>query len=142
MTDPVPGDDTALRLYLAVMRTIRVLRPVAAPVSPAGTSALVTLASAPDGMRIGELAEVERVSAPSATRLVASLEKDGLIERSPDPDDGRASVLRVTAAGKDAVEQGRGARIAELRRRLASVDPEDGAVRAAVELLEQLADLP
>ena len=38
-----------------------------------------------------------------ASRQLAVLERLGYVERRPDPQDGRASLLRLTAAGADAL---------------------------------------
>jgi DNA-binding MarR family transcriptional regulator len=50
-------------------------------------------------LRLGELAAIEGVVPSTMTRLVASLELDGLLRRAPSPDDGRSSVVRATEAG-------------------------------------------
>lgn len=135
---PATADDDARRLYVALVRLVRALRPIESTVSPAATSALTSLAAHPDGVRIGELAERERITAPTATRMVAVLEKDGLVERHPDPSDGRAWLVRLSADGWTAAEAGRGARVQELGRRLRNLDHTPDELRAAVALLEQL----
>jgi DNA-binding MarR family transcriptional regulator len=67
-------------------------------------SALAYLARAePRGrMRLGELLELmhPRYSQPGLSRLVQRMEADGLVERRADPDDGRATVLQMTRAGR------------------------------------------
>lgn len=67
-------------------------------------SALAYLARAePAGrLRLGELQELmhPRYSQPGLSRLVQRMEADGLVERRPDPDDGRAGILVLTPAGK------------------------------------------
>lgn len=55
-------------------------------------------------LRLGELATVSRVTQPGMTRLVAQLVEAGLVHRSPDPTDSRASVLSVTDAGVQALD--------------------------------------
>ena len=49
-----------------------------------------------DGLRIGEVARRARLSKQTLTTLVRLLERDGLVERRPDPEDGRASLLFLT----------------------------------------------
>src|SRR4051812_24849935 len=49
--------------------------------------------------RITELAAGEGVAQPTMTNLVGRLERDGLVERTPDPDDGRAARIAVTSEG-------------------------------------------
>jgi DNA-binding MarR family transcriptional regulator len=67
-------------------------------------SALAYLAAAARGgrMRLTELQELmhPRYSQPGLSRLVQRMEADGLVERRPDPDDGRASLLVLTRAGR------------------------------------------
>jgi DNA-binding MarR family transcriptional regulator len=67
-------------------------------------SALAYLARAePAGrMRLSELHDLmhPRYSQPGLSRLVQRMEADGWVERRPDPDDGRASVLALTRAGR------------------------------------------
>jgi DNA-binding MarR family transcriptional regulator len=53
-----------------------------------------------DGRRIGELAQVARLSKQSLTGLVAACELAGLVERRRDAADGRAMVVRLTARGR------------------------------------------
>lgn len=48
------------------------------------------------GLRLSELADRLVVERPTVTRMVARLERSGLVERRADPDDGRASLLYPT----------------------------------------------
>ena len=54
---------------------------------------LIAICDAPDGIRGSELAEGLGVHKSTASRDVSSLEKLGLVNRIPDPDDGRAQLL-------------------------------------------------
>jgi DNA-binding MarR family transcriptional regulator len=49
-----------------------------------------------DGLRLGELARRAHLSKQTMTTMVRLLERDGLVERRPDPDDGRASRVYLT----------------------------------------------
>ena len=51
----------------------------------------------PHGTRVSELAERARVTKQSAGFLVDQLEAAGYVERVPDPADGRARLVRLTA---------------------------------------------
>ena len=67
--------------------------------SPSEYGVLYALSSAPEGLRITELGEDVLLTQPGMSRLVARLEARGLVQRVPDPDDARASRIRLTAAG-------------------------------------------
>ena len=54
-----------------------------------------------DGLRMGQLAERARLSKQTMTTLVRLCERDGLVERSPDPEDGRATVVTLTPLAQD-----------------------------------------
>ncbi|MDN3355302.1 MarR family transcriptional regulator [Actinomadura sp. DC4] len=70
----------------------------------AGAPILRLLADSPEPVRLGTLADRLAVEAPHVTRQVQRLERAGLVARVPDPDDGRAQRVRITAEGADAVE--------------------------------------
>jgi DNA-binding MarR family transcriptional regulator len=53
-----------------------------------------------DGLRIGELARRARLSKQTMTEMIRRLERDGLIERRPDPTDARASLIFLTARSR------------------------------------------
>jgi DNA-binding MarR family transcriptional regulator len=53
-----------------------------------------------DGLRMGEIARRARLSKQTMTTMVRLCERDGLVERRPDPDDGRAMLVHLTAKAK------------------------------------------
>jgi MarR family transcriptional regulator, organic hydroperoxide resistance regulator len=53
-----------------------------------------------DGLRLGELAAVSRLSKQAMTGLVKLCEHDGLVVRERDVDDGRAFRVSLTARGR------------------------------------------
>jgi DNA-binding MarR family transcriptional regulator len=55
-----------------------------------------------DGLRLGALAAAARLSKQAMTGLVTRCEADGLVERVPDPEDGRAFNVRLTRRGRAA----------------------------------------
>ncbi|MFI6886065.1 MarR family winged helix-turn-helix transcriptional regulator [Streptosporangium canum] len=63
-------------------------------------SVLDTLAHGDGPVRLTDLAKTEQVSQPGITQLVTRLERDGLVERRPDPSDGRAVLVHITEAGR------------------------------------------
>ena len=52
-----------------------------------------------DGLRVGELRERARLSKQNTTKLLALCERDGLVARETDPDDGRAFRVVLTERG-------------------------------------------
>jgi len=62
---------------------------------------LYTLAKCTDPQRIGELNKHVLLSQPALSRLVDRLVERGLVERCPDPADGRGVRLALTAAGRE-----------------------------------------
>ncbi len=94
-------------------------------VSPSEYDVLYTLSKAPDALRITELTGDMLLTQGGISRLVARLEARGLVERVADPDDGRASRIRLTAAGVDAqrrVGLRHGAHVAQLMTSAFSVE--------------------
>jgi DNA-binding MarR family transcriptional regulator len=52
-------------------------------------------------MRLTALAEAEGSSQSGMTQLVQRMERQGLVERWSDPEDGRVSLVKVGAAGRE-----------------------------------------
>ncbi|OIJ66559.1 MarR family winged helix-turn-helix transcriptional regulator [Streptomyces mangrovisoli] len=67
--------------------------------SVARLRALRMLARSEQPLRMRDLSEMTGVAARTATSIVDSLERDGLVERLRHPDDRRAFLLRLTEAG-------------------------------------------
>lgn len=53
-----------------------------------------------DGQTIGEIAQLAVLDRSSLGRLLDDMAKDGLVEREPLPDDRRALVVKLSAAGR------------------------------------------
>jgi DNA-binding MarR family transcriptional regulator len=62
---------------------------------------LYALSKAPEGLRIIDLCDDALLTQAGVSRLVIRLERRGLVERSDDPHDGRASRIRLSAEGTD-----------------------------------------
>jgi len=130
-------EELAPRLRWAVTRLARRLRQEAgADLGPSQTAALATV-ERHGPLSPSELAEIERIRRPTVTRIVRHLEQAGLIERVTDPQDGRASILSVTAEGRALLRRLRERKTAYLAKRLAGLDAEDRrTLERAAELLE------
>ncbi len=91
--------ELATRLQVVVSRLMRTIRQHgAAGLTPSQMSALAAVRSH-GPLRLSQLATLESVGAPAATRVVASLEDLGLIERRVDGADRRASLVDLTPTG-------------------------------------------
>lgn len=62
---------------------------------------------ADEGSRVTELAELVQLTKPTVVYLVNDLERLGYVERLPDPSDGRAKLVRLTARGLQAQQAAR-----------------------------------
>ena len=67
-----------------------------AEVRPSYGSVLIPLFEE-DELRMGEIAGRARLSKQTMTTLVRLCERDGLVERRPDPADGRATIVSLTS---------------------------------------------
>lgn len=76
-------------------------------------------------LRLSELADVENVAAPTMSRIVASLEREGFVARTVDPEDGRAYLLSPTQKGVDMISGNTSRRIQTLDQALAAIEDED-----------------
>ena len=122
-------------------RRLRATRPVG-ELTPSQFSALGSLDLA-GAMTPSELAEAERVRPPTITKIVAKLEADGLVQRTPHPTDRRQVILAPTERGREALRQARQAREAWLAKRLAELTPEERAtLLEAAAILERMARSP
>ena len=92
--------------------------------------------------RLCELHAPEGVSQPAMTQLVTRLEKEGLARRGSDPEDGRAVVVSITDAGREAVARRREGRTRALATLLEQLPAEEhAALVAALPALDRLSDL-
>jgi DNA-binding MarR family transcriptional regulator len=132
--------EAAARLRLAITRTARRLRQEAGgDLSPSQAAALATI-DRHGPLTPSEVAAHERIQRPTATRIVARLEQDGLIERTADPADRRSSLVSASPAGHDLLRRLRGRKTAYLARRLRQLDTEEdlATLERAAELLERM----
>lgn len=146
MTETIPDTaltDSASRLRLAIVRTARRLRQEAAgaggtELSPTAASALATV-ERHGPLTPSELAEIERVQRPTATRTLRLLTDAGLVDRAPDPDDGRSALVSVSATGREQLRRLRGRKNAYLARRMRELPaPDLETLERAATILEEL----
>lgn len=140
MSEPPAYAELASALRLSLLRATRRLR--AQRVNTAATlsqlSALATVGKS-GPLSAGEVAAIERVQPPSMTKILASLEQAGWIERSPHPDDRRQSVIAITAAGRDLLAEETRARDEWLAQRLVDFSAEDlRKLSEAIDVLDRL----
>lgn len=92
--------------------------------------------------RLTELVKTEQISQPGLTQLVTRLERDGLVERRPDPADGRAVLVHITDSGRmigQVRHEDRGRHLIPLIAQLTRAERQ--AIAAALPALTRLAEL-
>ena len=139
MATASPELEIAARLRLAVTRLARRLRQQSADgLTPSQTSALASI-ERHVALTPSELAAIERIQRPTATRVLTGLEQAGLVARAPDPIDRRVVRVTVTRAGATVLKRGRQRKNAYLARHLRRLEPDELETLArAAELIERL----
>lgn len=90
---------------------------------------------------LGQLADRERVTAPSMNRTVSLLEEAGYLTRTPDGDDRRKVTIALTEEGRRVVEETVRRRDAWLEEALAALtDEERKTLAAAAVIMRKVAD--
>ena len=90
-----------------------------------GSFWLLKSLSASESLRVTDLAACANLDASTVSRHVAQLHSAGLIERTPDPVDGRAQRVKLSDAGADRIQAALRARCVLLEKSLESWDPGD-----------------
>ncbi|MFD8075992.1 MarR family winged helix-turn-helix transcriptional regulator [Streptomyces sp. NPDC059718] len=136
------GEEDALDFVVSLHRLVRLLRR-ARPEPRVQPTPLIVLAllNQYGPSRVGVLAERAACTQPTITAAVTQLETAGLVRREPDPADGRATRVVMTAPGRrELVRMARGEAEA-LAVRLGTLPPEDvRKVLDAGRLLRRLTD--
>ena len=131
--------EQAARLRLAVNRMARRLRQEAnTQLGPASIAALATIErSGP--LTPSEVARIEGIQRPTATRILSRLTEAGLVSRTTDPSDGRSSIVQITADGRKTLNRLRKRKTAYLARTMRALPDDDVAtLTRAAEILEQV----
>jgi DNA-binding MarR family transcriptional regulator len=132
MADDDPGQLADLLIRVARLHRGR-WRAVLAPweLTPSQARALRVLVER-EGTRVSELAQALHIAPRSATEVADSLEERGLVERTPDPRDRRAVLLRPTETGRKLREEVETARAAATRAVFERLPPGDRSELARI----------
>ena len=118
------GDETLAEAFWSVARQLREASAKSlAPwdINPSHLRALRVLTRR-GTMRLSELSEHLHIAPRSTTEVVDALESRGLVRRSPDPDDRRATLVEVTEPGLGVLEAIRGTEAGRVFGRLGQED--------------------
>jgi DNA-binding MarR family transcriptional regulator len=140
-TPPEELDVVELTMVLENFTRMAIRLPATQRLSFTTLSVLHTLAGR-GPQRLSALTASEQVTQSAVTQIVTRLERDGLVERQPDPSDGRAVLVHITAAGARIVDGRRAERthrLAEFAARLTAA--QRSAIAAALPALARLVEL-
>jgi DNA-binding MarR family transcriptional regulator len=131
--------DLAGHLRHTIVRVARRLRQEAGgDLSPSLTAALSTV-ERHGPLTPSELASRERIQRPTATRVLARLEQEGLIQRTADLYDRRSSLVAVTPKGSELLGELRTRKTAFLASRLEGLTPDErDTLERAADILERV----
>lgn len=129
-------DDIVFSIVVSANALGRIAAQDAASDAPAAQWRVLTLLQRSSGRRVGDLARASRTTQPGMTRLLGDLERAGLVTRSADPTDSRATVVDITRAGITALEGWRTAFRLAIAPRFADLDDSDwDTLHRAAEIL-------
>jgi DNA-binding MarR family transcriptional regulator len=139
-----PSD--AVRLAVAVTRLrsrIRIESGLSSTGIPISQMAVLSRIIEEEPTTAAALAAAEHVTQQAIAQSLDTLKKRGLVTKSPDPGDGRKSLVSATEAGRALLERIKASREAWLSRAIeAAVRPEERrALESTIELLQRIADV-
>jgi DNA-binding MarR family transcriptional regulator len=136
--------DLADRLHSAAIHLLRRLRredDASGLPAPQLSALSVIVFGGP--ITLGALAQAEQVRPPTITKLVATLEEAGLVEREVDVADRRVVRVKATGRGTRLLQEGRKRRVASLAASLAQLPAaERDCLARAVPILEKVVRTP
>jgi len=131
--------ELAARLRAAVVPLSRSLRQNAGGGLTATQGSVLGAILRHGPLPMGELAEREQLSAPMVTKVVASLDDEGLVTRTTAADDARVTLVEVSDHGRRFIAESRRRRDQWLAERLEQLGDDDRrALAQAVDALERL----
>jgi DNA-binding MarR family transcriptional regulator len=120
MTTDEKSAAAALRVTIA--RIYRALRlSTTSGITPSQVSVLFRVEQS-EPVRMGVLAHLERITPATLSKVIDSLETLELVEREPDPQDGRVTLIRVSPTGRRLIETQRAATTLALEVALAKME--------------------
>jgi DNA-binding MarR family transcriptional regulator len=115
--------DVADRLHSAAIHLLRYLRRADAQTGlTAARASVLSVVVFGGPTTIGDLATAEQVSAPTMTKLITSLEGEGLVRRVADERDRRVVRVHATPQAARILRRGRAARVQILADQLRTLD--------------------
>lgn len=136
-------DPRSALVFRALLRASRLhrqllLRSAAAVGAHPGQAMILRILGTRDRLSQRELADLLLLGKPTVTTMLQRLERAGLVEREPDPDDQRVTRVRLTAEGRRLDARLRDAVVAAMARVLDPLEPADR--EALVRLLDLVSD--
>lgn len=139
-TPPLTADASDLRMAtFRLARRLRAQRAVDAMSD--GQFAVLAALTVHGAHTLGQLADRERVTAPSMNRTVTLLEEAGFVSRTPDETDRRKVTIALTDAGRAVVDETVRKRDAWLEQALSELSPTERTTLArAAEIMRKVAE--
>jgi DNA-binding MarR family transcriptional regulator len=135
-TDPTTPEEAVIGLLMQAGRKLQTRHP-ADCVDPS-VFPLAKILMCHQAMRVSDLAARIDLDASTVSRQIKQLEDKGIIERTADPADGRASLVRLTPQGEDEIQSAFQRRFLRIK---AALDPWSDQDKAALTtLLNRLAN--
>jgi DNA-binding MarR family transcriptional regulator len=134
--------DVAAALYASIGLLVQRVRHAPAPgaLTLPERSALERLARGGPATA-AELARSEQITPQAMSATIAALERRGLVERQPDPNDGRRAITSVRPAGRKLLRRKHDVRAQQLAAVLREFTPAELAtLAAAAPLIDRLAE--